>query len=270
MPDAERQRLVRVVTIVSIGALLILALLIWLAFWTDAPRTVSSDGNKRQREPAKWNVNRAGQAGAFKTIQEAMRQAQPNDRVIVTDDQIEEQVSLSGVHLVTLESEPGRTVVWRCPEKLADNKHLLYLDNAEGVRVRGFTLDGGGRVDEIIELFRECPGLILEDLRLRGFNRYGILAANCAGQSKRQVAFLDLEITATKEADAALAFTAHPNVTNPKLNQFVTVRNCRFDGPYKDIVARSPGPAALANLIWQENLARPSSDKPYVLIPAPK
>src|SRR5205823_84263 len=157
-----------------------------------------------------------------------LRQAQPNDHVIVTDDRIEEQVSLTGIHSVILESEPGKSVIWRCPEKPADSKHLLYLDNAEGVRVRGFTLDGGGRVDEIIEVFRECPGLILEDLRLRGFNHYGILAANCAGISGRQVKFLDLQITATKECEAALCFTAHENVTNPKVNQFVVVRNCRF------------------------------------------
>jgi eukaryotic-like serine/threonine-protein kinase len=265
MPDAERQRLVRVLTIVSIGALLILALLIWVAFWTDTPRTGSSDANKKQRAPAKLIV---GQAGAFKTITEAMRQAQPYDHIIVDDDQIEEQVTVRDKQFVTLESASGKTV-WLCPE-LPVGKHLLYLDNVEGVRVQGFAMDGRDKVDEIIEVFGECPGLILQDLQLRGFKAYGILAANCAGTAERRVRFLALQISAAKETKAALGFTAYTNVADsvPKLNQFLMVRGCQFDGPYKDIVARPP--AALGNLIWQENSARPSSDKPYVLVPAPK
>jgi eukaryotic-like serine/threonine-protein kinase len=271
MPDAERQRLVRVVTIVSIVVLLVLTLLIWVAFWGEGQQTVSKDNKKKAPASTKWIVSRAGQANAVKSIQEALARAQPNDHIIVTDDEIAEQVSVSGKQFVTLESAPGKIVVWRYPEK-ADSKHLLYLDNAEGVCVQGFTLDGRDKVDEIVQLFGECPGLILQDLHLRGFKRFGIQGINCAGKSGSPAKLLDLQISTTKETEAALGFTAYTNVTSqvPRLNQFLTVRGCRFDGPYKDIVARSPGPAALANLTWEDNSARPSSDKPYVLVPAPK
>jgi eukaryotic-like serine/threonine-protein kinase len=270
MPDAERQRLVRVLTIVSIGALLILALVIWMAFSTETPRNGSQDNKKVPPQgPAKLIVSRAGEENAFKSIREALQQVNSNAHILVLDEQLEEQVTIRDKQFVTLESRSGKTV-WRCPEVPADSKHLLYLENVESVRVQGFTMDGRDKLEEIIRVFRECPGLILQDLRLHGFRTYGILAANCAGIRGRQVKFLDLQITAIKECEAALSFTAYQNVANPKVNEFVTVRSCRFDGPYKEIVARSPGPAALAKLTWEENYARPSSDKPYILVPAPK
>jgi serine/threonine protein kinase len=209
--------------------LITLATFIWLSQSGSAPSPVN------EVESVTRYVSRAGGANTFtfKSLHEAVLRSMPGDRVVVRDELIEEeQLDLSEAKKqVTIEAEPGKTVVWRCPEQAADSKQLLFFRDAERVCVRGFILDGGNRLDQIALLTGDCPGLKLENLQFRGFKRSAILVANCAGRTDMRVVVSDSTVNATEESQAAVTFMVHPRV-RPKVNRHILFRGCRFEGPF--------------------------------------
>src|SRR5262249_534736 len=147
---SERERLLRVVAIVSGAILLILAIFIWIAFRAEEPPP-------KKVAPAvfpnKWFVSSAnpGQSHTVKSLRQALEIARSGDQIVIKDDQIEEQVELRDKHDLSIEPEVGKKVIWRCPKK-SDGNGLIYIHDAEGSRIRDFFLDGDGRVDHIIYL----------------------------------------------------------------------------------------------------------------------
>src|SRR5262249_40544017 len=156
------------------------------------------------------------QKNTFLKISDALRAARPGSHIAVQDDFIDEQLELNGIKLVTIETDGGKPVIWRCPEKPTDGKRLIFVSKVDRVQLRGFTFDGRDLVEEIFLLFGECPGLTLDHVSLQGFKRYGILVANCAGRQDLPVAFQDLHLSTNKEADAGLAFELNPKITSPR------------------------------------------------------
>src|SRR5581483_8298232 len=169
---------------------------------------------KIQPGPARHLVSRNSNERAFKTVTEALRQAVPNDHIVVDDDIWEEQLVLTKMNRgVTIEAAAGKSVEWRCPDGAGEKKYLLFASDAAGVRLKGFTLNGRNLVDEILLVSGHCPGLTLENLSLRGFKRYAVLCANCAGSPSEPIMVRDVRAHAEDEREAALAFTINPNIS---------------------------------------------------------
>jgi serine/threonine protein kinase len=263
LTDLDRRRLLWVIGCVAGALLLGLVVTLALAFWGDSPRKDSraKDAGARTR----LVVNRSGEKSAFPRIADALRAARPGSHIVVQDDFIEEQLELSETRMVTIETDGGKPVIWRCPEKPTDGKRLIFVSKVDRVQLRGFTFDGRDLVEEIFLLFGECPGLTLEHVSLQGFKRYGILVANCAGRQDLPVSFQDLHLSTYKEADAGLAFELNPKITSPKLNQYFTIQNCRFDGSYKSALHVDPG--ALKDVNWKSNRVHPKSGPAVELKP---
>src|SRR5207244_735560 len=119
------------------------------------------------------HVSRDSTRNAYRTIREALREAKPGTRIVVQDEIIEEQLELNDLRKVSLEAEPGMTITWRCPDKVTDSKKLLTVSNIEELHIQGFVFDGRDKVEEIMLLFGSCPGLMLDNVLLRGFKRCG-------------------------------------------------------------------------------------------------
>src|SRR5207244_9398671 len=85
---------------------------------------------------------------------------------------------------LVIETPQGKSVVWRFPRSEASG---LFLNGVGNLRVRGFTFDGRNMVDQILLVTGQCPGLAFEDVQLRGFRNYGIVAVNCAGKKHQPV-----------------------------------------------------------------------------------
>jgi hypothetical protein len=140
---------------------------------------------------------------------------------------------------VTVEAAfPGpKPVVWRFPRELSGNDPLVRLEDVEGLRLKGFTFDGGDRARTLISLTGECPGLVLEDLQLTGFTRKAIQMANCTGTEQQPVLLTRLRARATqKTVEAFLLLFASPPVRTSVASQHIRVRECRFEGPCSSAV----------------------------------
>jgi serine/threonine protein kinase len=224
---------------VGFGIALLLLTIVWLMFGGHRAEAPSVRSEAPPAAPSTTLiVTRAEVPGAFKTVDEALTQAHPGDRIVVQDETLEEDLILEDGRRgkqVTIESGfPGKPVRWTCPANRNDK--FIVLANLEGLHVKGFILDGQNRVADLIALSSGCPGLVLEDVQLQGFNRAAVTIKNCvpnlAGDG---ITFQDIRTTTAKEAQAALLFQVDPK-NLPAANRRVTVRNCCFEGPYKAAV----------------------------------
>jgi hypothetical protein len=267
--DQDPRRLWWVVGLVATALLLGLIVALWVAFSGDSSPRATSKKDMPPRSRSNLIVNRSGQDGAFKTVREALSQAKRGTRIVVQDDTVEEQLELNDTRQITLEAQPGKTVVWRCPDKLADSKRLVSLGNTVAVRFQGFVFDGRDRVEDIFLVFGNCPDLVLDHVELRGFKTCAVHVVNCAGTAEHPIILADLKTTTAKEVPAAMMFELQPHYTNPTLNQHFVIRNCRFEGPYRQVVQRSK-PDVLKDAHWTDNLVQPTASKPATPLPVPK
>jgi serine/threonine protein kinase len=194
---------------------------------------------------------------SFSTIREALKQARPGDHILVQKESHEEQLLLEDGRWgngVTIEGQgpDGARVIWRIPKDLKSKRpRFIELAKTENLRLRGFTLDGDGRVEDLVVLFGHCPGLTLEDLRFQGFSHCAVNVFHCAGKAENPVSLAGLraivpgspgKAASGPSSEAALIFSYRDNILNPKENQFVRVQDCVFAGPYRSAVQLT-GPA---------------------------
>jgi hypothetical protein len=216
---------------VGVGVLGIAALILvlWLGFG-GKPARVNNDS----RPPLV--VSRLGANGGPRTLSEAVLRARYGDHIVLTDDITDKDVTVR-IGGLTVEPGPGKTVVWRAPEKAPKVERLLHLNAVEDFQIRGITLDGDNRTDTLIQMYGRCPGARLEDLRLKGFTRSGILVNNCEGSPERRAVFDRLHFTTATLSPAqppptAIWFTLTENIAGLTKNRFFTIGDqCTFDGP---------------------------------------
>jgi serine/threonine protein kinase len=197
--------------------------------------------------PSSLIVTQAKKAGAFATIREALAQAKPGDRIIVQNAIHREQVTVKGpaVKNITIEGNPrtGLPVEWHPPPGSTGDQPILELSDCAGLILKGFVLDGQlerqRRVQDLVALTGRCPGLTLEDVQLQGFRRSAIKVSNCTGEDGQPVSLVRVRAVAGKNSDAVLHFApgAAPSA------QHWHVRDCRFEGPAKEVI-RLAGPVA--------------------------
>jgi len=263
----DRRRLWWVIGIVSGVALLLLGILFWLAFSSDGPKAIYPD----QQQPtaaARLLVSRAGPPNAFRSVQEAVARAGPGAHIVLQDAVLEEHTILNNKHNLFIENAPGVSVTWRGPARGDAPKQILYVGNCENLVLQGITFDGGGKVNEALFLYGNCPGLSVKDVKIAGFKKYGMALSNCAGKPGREVLIQDVHIAAG-DADAAVAFSLIDKVT-PKLNQYIAIRGCRFEGNYKKPVLLDPDAKVLDNLTWDDNTLKSKTDATPRTLPPPK
>ncbi|HEV3118255.1 MAG TPA: serine/threonine-protein kinase, partial [Gemmataceae bacterium] len=143
MSEAERRRLLWAAGGACAAGVLILAIVLWLAFFGDSAKPGKVDSTLPA--PARLIVSQAGKENTFRTIQEAVARAKPFDHIVLADTTITEQITLIDARNLTIEPADGVSVVWRCPDK-PTNKQLLYVSQCEGLQIQGITFDGRDKV----------------------------------------------------------------------------------------------------------------------------
>jgi serine/threonine protein kinase len=216
--------------------LVVLALVLWLVVLRPGGRGAAPTA---PRGPTTLYVGRASQPDAFETVRQAMGKARPGDRIVLLDD-VEEAVpftwnGVEGGKDITIEGAVKDKVTWRLA-KGRDEERFVGLTDVSGLRLRGLTLDGQGRTKDLVVLSGHCPGLTLEDLVLRGFTQSAVRVLNCAGTAERPVLLTGLHFKTLKDTDAALLFDANRSFKDPAINQYIAVRDCRFEATAKNPV----------------------------------
>jgi hypothetical protein len=187
-------------------------------------------------------VNRSGENGAATTVDEALRRAKnkhPAGARILLQNDIAEVARIHNSN-ITIEPDGDRSIAWKPPPQLgATVKTLLLLFSAENVHLKGVSIDGDNRIDDLIKLVGNCASTSLRDLRLKGFNRSGVDICNCiGGPGEHRVALVNLSFRTTKADQRALFFDHNDNLAFPA-NLMVVVRNPWFEGPGMSLGAKN-------------------------------
>ncbi len=231
----NRMRIRRLVAVLAASALIGVI----LRYGVLAPKAAQAT-----HTPIVLKVSHAAEPGVFPNIQMALEKAQQGDRIQVCEEIWEEEIQLvadDGLgREVTIESglPDGKPVQWRLPRSHKEDQPLLKLSGFTSLTVRGFVLDGQDRVQNLVVLSGSCPGLTLEDLHLKGFQRSALCFRDCKGSGDLPVSVHRVRVTPTREALSALAFDAQGEEGNAN----VVVSDCRFEGPYEAAVTFA-GPA---------------------------
>jgi serine/threonine protein kinase len=233
--EIQRKQTIRLVAIIA-GAVLMgigIAILAAILFKSSTP------DSKTSSNPGEHILTVGGTGGQFPKLSEALSSAKPGDRIIVNGTIEEPGIHIDGNKLslknVSIEASKG-LVTWRLPPADNRTKHLLYLENVEGLTIKGITFDGGNRADDIIVLSGHCAGLTLRDLTLQGFKQYACQIINCAGEPDKPVTLIDLTLMSTspQKAQAPFHFAIQSQIANPKKNDNIKIQNCHIGGSYVD------------------------------------
>jgi hypothetical protein len=181
-------------------------------------------------------VGRSGKPDVLPSLTAALRRVKPGSKLgarILVQDDLAEDVRISDLPNISIEADEGSPVTWRPASGSAPQK-LLMLNNVPGFRLKGLTLDGEGRVEALINLYRYCPGAVLEDLTLKGFIKYGVWVTNCEGgrAPDQHVSLLRLHFTTAQPSQTALFFDVlHHTRQQIAKDRYFRVRDCTFGGP---------------------------------------
>jgi hypothetical protein len=228
----ERRRLLIVLGVVAAVIVIVLVATLVIALRGDGDKT---DPRTDSPPPNTLYVSLKGKDGAFRTVREAVRKSKPGYRIVVLDGPIEEDYlnlasSLGVPKDLTLETEPGATVEWKLKRSVEKPPTtLVTLSHLDGFTLRGFTFDGVGRVKDLLMITGACPGLTIEDVKLRNFERNGVYIANCQGTSERPVTIRTVQISVAKPVEAGFAFDINPSIKDMRANQHIKVSNVTMD-----------------------------------------
>jgi eukaryotic-like serine/threonine-protein kinase len=234
-------------TAIVAGLLFAAGILAWLCGGaTDIPPAAPA--------PVVFHVNPRGGNNTAASLAEVLNRLRGRGkqavRIIVEDDIAESDVVID-VPRVVIEAEEGKAICWRPAAK--PGTKLFAVHKAEGVCIKGFTLDGEDRVEILVNLFHRCPGVKLEDLKLQGFKKYGVWVTNCEGGPQRPIEFKRMEFLTTQKAQTALFFSIEPGIRDLiAKDRYFAFYDCTFAGDGTAVKAAEP--TALENIDWPPNI----------------
>jgi hypothetical protein len=85
-------------------------------------------------------------------------------------------------------------------------------------------------VDELVNISGDCPGLVLDSLKLRNFNKTGILFQSCRGEDGREVRIQSVKFYGSDDARSAIAQAIYFQLASRLPEQkYIRVDKCRFE-----------------------------------------
>jgi len=224
----------RVIIVVAVVAVVLLgglaAAVFWLLSGDKTPPVVPTE--RQAKQPLRVGKGPKN----YPTVLRAIQAAIPGDHIVVQGPEHEEALNFENAELknLTIESE-GEQVVWRVPKAVKDPPPLIVLRGIEGLKLRGFKLEGDNRCNTVIQLSGKCPGTTLEDLRIQGFTRSGLTFLNCDGEKGRPVTVTKVTIATAAEKDkganAAVEFVLDPQEKDS--NHFIQFSQLTLEGAFK-------------------------------------
>ncbi len=143
-----------------------------------------------------------GRPDILPTLAQAVEQAQAGQTVAVLDETIRETVTVGsghgGVRIVSGRPN-GQRVLWQARPDLPPDQPLLRWDGPGGAQVKGFTFDGGGRLDTLVRLSGACAGLRLEDLDFTDAREQPLVLADCAAAPGQALTLQGVRFTTLRD-----------------------------------------------------------------------
>jgi serine/threonine protein kinase len=186
-------------------------------------------------------VSRSGSSRAANTLADALASVQPGDRIEVHAALIRESLDLTqrsgvlkGLELLGV-GRDGAPVVWQPPQEQTADRPLLDLKGMESLTIKGFRLDGQGRVNTLIQVTGPAAGLILEELHCRGAAQ-PLALQDAWGSTDRPITLRSLRFQGAPGGEIAIRLQT-TSADRASATRAVTVQLCRFEGPYQAAIA---------------------------------
>jgi serine/threonine protein kinase len=225
----EQRRLKIVLAAVGIPFLIVIAGLVWWFFPRTAPVAPAT-------RPTLVVSRDAGKPYTYRTISQALRQAQAGDVIELHDQRHEENLTVEvgpgkSPANITLQAAPGLEVVWG-PAHKDELEPILKLRRAAGFQLKGegITLDGQDRVRDLISINLQCPGALIEGLTLKGFKRSAIAIVNGAGEANRPIRLHQLTVHGVAKGKPALYLDANPSVETVPFDDYIELTDLNVPG----------------------------------------
>jgi serine/threonine protein kinase len=228
--DALAKRPWLVFAVVAGAGLLVLAVggaLVVYSLFSKPPPAPNTQPNNARPPRVYSRTNANGDPVDFK---EFLNKAAPGDRIILQDDVSAGPVVIDGVKQLTIEAEPRKNFTWRYSGSAPDGGIMLVVNGAEGLTLKGITLDGGDRARTLVNLYGRSPGLALQDLKLKNFRKYGVHVTNCEGSAEKYVELTGLTVAA-EGGQVGVFFDILPSLKNDvAVNNHFRIHDCKFTG----------------------------------------
>jgi hypothetical protein len=187
-------------------------------------------------EPRTWYVARAGGGPhpdqAVSTLLAAVQKAGPGDTIAIIDDQIDDpplRLDAARMRLKDLTIEAGndqKSVRWT-PAGAGAAAAALEVVGVDGLRVRGLVIDAPGRFEYGVSVSGHVPGLVVEDVTVRGPRVAGFRLANVTGEADRPALLARVRVSAAAPLDAGVLFAGDVRQTT----RHAHLAGGRVDGP---------------------------------------
>lgn len=188
--------------------------------------------------PRKWYVAKNKLDGIdFTSIAAAVGQAGPGDTVVITDRQVYSEAlvlipstssrGFSNVTIIAEISDDGKRAKLVPPRNHQPITPLIQIEGVSGLKISGLLLDGEDALQSSLSIKGSCPGLIVEDVRIEGFQRHGIIVDNLSGTGRREVQFNKVHVRQNSPQPAQSAILIQGSQCDG-----LQLRQCRLQGPY--------------------------------------
>jgi serine/threonine protein kinase len=180
-----------------------------------------------QNATGKWVVSKAPGANHVPTLRKALDQATPGDTIVVAEAGLSEpllRLNPAKHRNLTIE---GGTSDGTLPVIRPSGHVVAMFDigSTEGVTLRNLEFDGQGRADVGVHMSGLCPGVVVENVTVRGTTGAGFRLLNAGGAAARPIV-LDRVRTVASVATSVGVLMSAENVDTLA----VRVRNSRFEG----------------------------------------
>lgn len=180
----------------------------------------------------------------FRTIADALRKGKvkKGDIIHLSDEIHNEQLNLDFQKLGTIPSDiviqaaPGKQVTWKTGRKDRADLPILALKAAANLKIQGpnltfdGTLDALDRLQCLIEISQNSPGLTFENVKFHSFETAAVKFVNANGERDRPIRLVgcEFEDKGKKKPKAAVLFDASAQ-GNPPVNDFLEFEGLLFN-----------------------------------------
>jgi serine/threonine protein kinase len=174
----------------------------------------------------KITVSKTPGENTFGTLREAIAHAQAGDTIVITEQKLSEPyLSLKGARYrdVTIESAApdGKPAVI---ETSGSGRAMLDATEVEGVHLKNLEFDCKGQVDVGVLVGGNCPGLMIENVAIRGSKVASIRTSNAAGAEGRPVVLDRIRAIVSPNSTGILLFSMGVDTRR------LVIKNSRFEG----------------------------------------
>jgi eukaryotic-like serine/threonine-protein kinase len=173
-------------------------------------------------------VSKAGGENTVSTLREALARAIAGDTIVIAEPKLTEpHLSLKGAKYKDIAIE-GVTADGKPPviePSGSGRPAMLDLTDVDGLRLRNLEFDCKGQTDVGIVIAGGCPGLVVENVTVRGAKVAGFKTSNAAGEAGRPIVLDRVRVLVGGPNQSGLWQFAVNTET-----QRLAVRNSRFEG----------------------------------------